>query len=74
MLPPTKQLELCFKYEADLEHTFLDSNWLAAGIFVKKFSVVSKTSCRQVVTSLILSELAKVTLKYFSRDLTYRFA
>lgn len=72
VLPPTKQLELSFKYETDLEHTFLDGNRLAAGIFVKKLSVVFKRSCRQVI-SLILSELAKVTPKYFSRDLTHRF-
>lgn len=74
MLPPTKQLELYFEYETDLEHTFLDGRWLAEGIFVRKFSVVFKTSCRQVSMSLIQSELAKVTPKYFCRDLTHRFA
>lgn len=74
MLPPTKQLELCFKYETDLDHTGMYGNWLAAGILVKKISVVFKTSCRIVVISLILSEVAKVTQKYFSRDLTRRFA
>lgn len=74
MLPQTKQLKLCFKYETDPEHTFLDGNWWVAGIFVKKFSFVFKTSCRQVVISLIPSKLAKVTPKYFSSDLTHIFA
>lgn len=70
MLPSTKQLELCFKYETDIEHSFLDGNWLAAGVFVKKFSVVFKTSYRQVAISLTPSELAKVIPKYFSSNLT----
>lgn len=40
----------------------------------KKVSVVFKTSYKQVAISLIPSELAKVIPKYFSSNLTHRFA
>lgn len=76
MLPPTKKslwrLELYLKYEADLERTFLDDNCLSAITLVRILTVVLKPSCGQVVISLIPSELAKVALRYFSRDFAGR--